>query len=135
LGILLKGFERAATPSPKIHFIDRWLDLDGQAEGFGYGFCRLSGASPAAGLKPVGGRSRQAVREMPGLRPAPCAEPDIECAANQDPIDQVMNRMPYEKNGRGQSARSLPQLSPVMKASVRLRASASVNCCGGDFMK
>lgn len=73
---------------------------------------------------------------MPGqccrLIPARRRETDARRAADQLPTLQLMLGMADEQKG-GRAAQY--QGSPLMKASVRRRASSSVNWRGGDFMK
>src|SRR5689334_6657974 len=69
-----------------------------------------------------------------GLPGAFLVEPHARHAADKDPTDAAMRRMPYEKE-RGRHGRTRLHRSPRTNPIVRSRASASVNCCGGDFMK
>ena len=82
------------------------------------------------------------MRELPGRRfslTMPIRiQPDVDLASGQYAVDQIVRGMTDEiKRGHDVSLPVACQLtfSPSMKASVRSRASPSVNCCGGDFMK
>jgi hypothetical protein len=81
---------------------------------------------------------REAARERSGLPASVCVEWDVDFAPAEHALGEIVGGVANEmKYGHDVSSPVCLQLtfSPSMKASVRARASLSVNCCGGDFIK
>ena len=128
-GIVVQLIERARGPASEIDFIDLRNDLDGKFKMVSENRSGLPGAPPGTGLD--GGWFRQ---DMPGanghLAAPSLVELDARHAAAEHAVEQGMMSMTNQMDclHHGYALAS-------MKARVCKRASSSLNCCGGDFMK
>ena len=134
-GSLRQILERAAGPFADVDLVDGVVDLGLQLQPLADRRRRLARALEGAGVDRRDRLAREALGDASRLRPPRFAERHPRHAAAQDAIDQVVGGMSDEEEhgGHGFSVRRLG-LAP-MKRIVRSRASVSVNCSGGDFMK
>src|SRR5437763_54614 len=77
---------------------------------------------------------RKSLCQCPCLTQTERAQLNLRVSPYKDAIDHLMRRMPDEVDHHSHGRPVLPAPS-LMKLIVRARASLSVNCCGGDFMK
>ena len=135
-GIGGERVEAASGPGPEIDFVQRVSHLHGQLEpsrdrlGGSRSRARAGSRTRPRCFSPRGAaRSRPpaVVRPVQASRPAcgrrGCRRPGRARRGGRD-----KGSSPPQWTPRGSS-------SPAMKRAVRSRASLSVNCCGGDFMK
>jgi hypothetical protein len=74
--------------------------------------------------------------EPVGLCTAFAGQDALVGSAHQHALDETVGGMPdQEERRRHETVGSDVQFLPSMKRMVRSRASLSVNCWGGDFMK
>ncbi len=81
-------------------------------------------------------RSRRKRRASRSACARPFGESDTPACARRASVPRVVGGVADEEERRGHGARSARSgFARPRSRSVRSRASASVNCCGGDFMK
>jgi hypothetical protein len=101
------------------------------------GLRRLAGAFQGTGVDRRQALALQARGEARGLRPAGFPEAHARHAAAEHMGEPVVGGVADEEHRRGRHdiLRVRAGSSPAMKLRVRSRASLSVYCSGGDFMK
>ncbi len=115
------------------------LNIDFKPMPSAIGSRRLAGALAAGSHEPPRGSRARAARASA----CACARPSApERHARHAPAQDAIRAGHGRRGGPGRTVVVTgrpPQCavspSPSMKRSVRSRASSSVNCCGGDFMK
>jgi hypothetical protein len=135
--IVVQLVESPARPLAEVDFVESRIGPD-LSEPAGAGDCDggFLRALARAGMYGVEAFAAHALRQPCGLRQTGLAKHDASGPASKKAADVVMRGVPDKEEGGGHSAApSSSSSSPAMKRNVRSRASASVNCCGGDFMK
>src|SRR5579885_2262755 len=135
LRVLGEVDEIEAGPGAEIDFVQRVCDLERTALARRFDRPRrLDGAPPRTGVDVIESLAAHSFSHAAGLRLAGFAETGARRAPRQPNREVVLSGVADQEKHRHDSRRGLAPSPSEMNFRTRSRASASVNCSGGDFM-